>query len=138
MQRNDLLGILVATFPIRTDAENTIRDLHRAGVRHTWLGIAKRGDGAASPRADVVSAEAHERVEAVGIGHIIARWLHRERDETLYDALREHGVAEAVARRIDGAVAEGHYILVAEDVTVPAEEAASIALRHDGAVLVTG
>jgi hypothetical protein len=132
MQRNDLLGILVATFPIRAGADEAIRDLHRAGVRHTWLGVAKRGDG-----ADVVSTESHERVEAVGIGHIIARWFHRDRDETLYDALREHGVAEAVARRIDGAVAEGHCVLVAEDVTGPAEEAASIALRHGGVVLVT-
>jgi hypothetical protein len=137
MQRNDLLGILVATFPIRTGGDEAIRDLRRAGVRHTWLGVAKRGEGAASPRADVVSAETHERVEPVGIGHIIARWLHRDRDETLYDALRKHGVAEAVARRIDGAVAEGHCVLIAEDVAIPAEEAASIALRHGGAVLVT-
>jgi hypothetical protein len=131
MQRNDLLGILVATFPIRAGADEAIRDLHRAGVRHTWLGVARRGD------EDVVATEAHERVEAVGIGHVIARWLHRDRDEALCDALCEHGVAEAIARRIDGTIAEGNCVLVAEDVSVPAEEAASIALRHGGVVLVT-
>jgi hypothetical protein len=136
MQHNDLLGILVATFRIRACAEEAIRDLHHAGVRHTWIGVAKSGDDVDAPQAGTVSGEAHERVEEVGIRHVIARWFHRERDETLYDALLEHGVAEGVARRIDGAVAEGNWVLVAEDVLIP-EEATWIALRHGGTVLVT-
>lgn len=125
MQRNDLLGVLVATFPIRACAEEAIRDLHHAGVRHTWLGVTKSG----------VAAEAHERVEGVGIGHVIARWFHRDRDETLYDALCEHGVATGVARRIDGAIAAGHSVLVAEDVIDPAGVLA-IVVRHGGTTLV--
>lgn len=134
MQRNDLLGVLVATFPSRACAEEAIRDLHRAGVRHTSLGVAKSAGEAVTPPA--AATEIHERVEAVGIGHIVARWFRRERDETLYEALREHGVGEAAARRIDGAIADGYCLVVAEDVTAPAE-AASIAMRHGGTVLVT-
>jgi hypothetical protein len=133
MQRNDLLGVLVATFPIRACADEAIRDLHRAGVRHTWLGVTKCAEeGGAQP----AGADAHERVEGVGIGHVIARWFHRDRDETLYDVLCEHGVAERLARRIDGAIAEGSPVLVAEDV-IDLVEAAKIIIRHGGTMLVT-
>ena len=124
MQRNDLLGVLVATFPNRACADEAVRDLHHAGVRHTWLGIT-RG----------VVSERHELIEPVGIGHVIARWFHRAHDETLYDALCEHGVAEAEARRIDGAIAEGNCVLIAEDVLDPTE-AAAITRRHGGMLLV--
>ncbi len=125
MQHNDLLGILAATFPNRACADEAIRDLHRAGVRNTWLGIAKSG----GPTPD------HERVEDVGIAHAVARWLRRDRDETLYEALCEHGVAEAQAHLIDGTVPDGDCVLVAEDVFNPAQ-AAAIAVRHGGTLLI--
>jgi hypothetical protein len=130
MQGYDLLGVLVATFPIRACAEEAVRDLRHAGVRHSWLGVTKIGEETR------VAGGAHEHVAATGIGHAIARWFHREHDEPLFDALREHGIAESVARRIDGAVAEGHCLLVAEDVIEPAK-AAAIARGHGGTILVT-
>jgi hypothetical protein len=134
MQRNDLLGVLVATFPIRACAEEAIRDLHHGGLRHTWLGVTKSAEDGGPSRTGFV-ASAHERVEGVGIGHVIAHWFHRDRDETLYDALCEHGVADRVARRIDGAVGAGNSVLVAEDVIDPAL-VASIVIRHGGTILV--
>ncbi len=122
MHRNDLLGVLVASFPNRACADEAIRDLHHAGVRHTWLGMAKGGDTG-------------ERIEDLGIAHVVARWLHHDRDETLYEALCEHGVAEAEAQRIDGSVPAGDCVLVAEDV-LHSTGAASIAVRHGGTMLV--
>jgi hypothetical protein len=133
MQHNDLLGVLVAAFPNRACAEEATRELHHAGVRHTWLGVTKSDDNPLLRSAGIGGG--HERVEALGITHVVARWLHREHDETLYDALREHGVAEAEARRLDGAVADGNCVLVAEDVLDTAR-ALSIAGRHGGTPLV--
>jgi hypothetical protein len=125
MQHNDLLGILVAEFPNRACAQEAIRDLHRAGVRHTWLGVAKSGAGPLG----------RERVEDLGIAHVVARWLRHDRDQTLYEALCEHGVADTEARRIDGSVPAGDCVLVAEDV-LHLTGAASIAVRHGGTMLV--
>jgi hypothetical protein len=125
MQHNDLLGVLVAEFPNRPCAQEAIRDLHHAGVRHTWLGVAKSGAGTAG----------RERVEDLGIAHVVARWLRHDRDQTLYEALCEHGVASAEAQRIDGTVPVGDCVLVAVDI-VHLAEAASIAVRHGGTMLV--
>ncbi len=125
MQRNDLLGVLVAEFPNRACAEEAIRDLHHAGVRHTWLGVAKSGGGIV----------ARERVDDLSLAHVVARWLRRDRDQALYEALCEHGVAEAEAQRIDGTVPLGDCVLVAENV-LDLAEAASIAVRHGGTMLV--
>jgi hypothetical protein len=125
MQHNDLLGILVAEFPNRACAQEAVRDLHHAGVRHTWLGEAKSGAGTTG----------RERVEDLSLAHVVARWLRRDRDQTLYEALREHGVAESEAERIDGTVPVGDCVLVAEDV-VHLEGAASIAVQHGGTMLV--
>ena len=136
MQRNDLLGVLVATFSNQACAEEAIRDLHHAGVRHTWLGVTKSGEEPSSPRAAAGRGEAHERVDDLSVGHVIARWLHRDHDETLYEALREHGVADEEARHLDGAVAEGNTVLIVEDVLEPTA-AASIAVRHGGTLVVT-
>ena len=136
MQRNDLLGVLVATFSNQACAEEAIRDLHHAGVRHTWLGVTKSEEEPTLPRAGGILDEGHERVEDLGIGHVIARWFHRDHDETLYETLREHGVADAEARHLDGAVAEGNSVLIVEDVLEPAA-AAAIAMRHGGTLVVT-
>jgi hypothetical protein len=124
MQHNDLLGVLVAEFPNRACAQEAMRDLHHAGVRHTWLGVAKAG-----------AIAGRERVEDLGLAHVVARWLRRDRDQTLYEALCEHGVAEAEAQRIDGSVPAGDCVLVAEDV-LHLDGAASIAVRHGGTMLV--
>ena len=125
MQHNDLLGVLVAEFPNRACAQEAIRDLHHAGVRRTWLGEAKNGAGTLG----------REQVEDLGIAHVVARWLRRDQQQTLYEALCEHGVAEAEARRIDGSVPAGDCVLVAEDV-LHLDGAASIAVRHGGTMLV--
>jgi hypothetical protein len=125
MQRNDLLGVLVASFRNRACADEAVRDLHHAGTRHTWLGVARSDGGAAG----------HERVEDAGISHVVARWLRHDRDETLYEALCEHGVAYAEAHRLDGTVPDGDCVLVVEDVLYPAA-AAAIAVRHGGTLLV--
>jgi hypothetical protein len=135
MQHYDLLGVLVATIPMRPLADEAIRDLHHAGVRHTWLGVTKTADNEAAPVVGGIAAERHERVEPVGVGTVVGRWFHRERDETLYEALCEHGIEERLARTIDGTVAEGQFLLVAEDVIDPSL-AASIVLRHGGTMIV--
>src|ERR1700730_12125492 len=98
MLRNDLLEVLAASFPNRACAEEAIRDLRHAGERHTWLFGVKSGPG----------PDGHERVEDLSIAHVVARWLRHDRDETLYEALYEHGIAETEAQRIDGTVPEGN------------------------------
>lgn len=135
MFHNDLLGVLVASFPNQPCAEEAARDLHRAGARHTWLGVTTHGEEGPSLRGHGVGGERHEHVEELGVGHVAARWFHRDHDELLRDALRRHGVADTEARRIDGIVADGSYLLVAEDVFDPSE-AASIARLHGGTLLV--
>lgn len=132
-QRNERFGSLVVTFPTRAIADEAIRELHQAGVRHTWLGVAKMTEPEASEEPQ---SARHERVDDLALSHAVRRWFHRDRDETLYDALREHGVGEEDARRIDGGVAEGNCVLVAEDVRAPIR-AAAIAARHGGTMLVT-
>jgi hypothetical protein len=89
----------VATFARRDDADTAIHALHRAGYRHTWLGVT----GAVDEKGVEPAAPA------------ILRWLHRDDARTLYDVLRDHGVLEEDARAIDGSVVEGDCVLVVED-----------------------
>ncbi|HEV3138877.1 MAG TPA: hypothetical protein VGY57_00105 [Vicinamibacterales bacterium] len=45
--------------------------------------------------------------------------FRRGGERTLYDALRERGLSDEDAKNVDGAVAEGNYILVVEDANDP-------------------
>lgn len=104
---------VVATFPDRRSADAAIAALHAAGHRHTWLGVTETVDPKSFGGAGGTVGAGGERVHEVHTG--MGRWIHRERDLTLYDALREHGVEEEDARAIDGSVLEGSAVVIVEN-----------------------
>lgn len=135
MQRNDS-NVVVATFTSRTAADAAIRELHGAGVRRSWLGVTQTIDENSFGGAGGTVGAGRERVAP--LEPPAARWFRSENaanSQTLYDALREHGVAEDDARRIDGTVIEGNCVLVVEDAR-DAREATAIVQRNGGDALI--
>lgn len=129
-------GVVVATFTSREAADAAIRDLHHGGVRRTWLGVTQVVDENSFGGAGGTVGAGRERVTP--LEPAAAKWFRGEdpsNSETLYDALREHGVADDDARRIDGTVVEGNCVLVIEDARDP-REATAIVQRHGGDALI--
>ena len=128
--------VVVATFTAREAADAATRDLHHAGVRRTWLAVTQTVDENTFGGAGGTVGAGRERV--VPLEPAAATWFRHEdprNAETLYDALREHGVAEEDARRIDGTVIEGNCVLVIEDAR-DSRAATQIVQRHGGDALI--
>ncbi|MEA2664647.1 MAG: hypothetical protein QOI11_1591 [Candidatus Eremiobacteraeota bacterium] len=122
----------IATFPSREQAQAALDDLHRAGYRHTWLGLTETVDPNSFGGAGGTVGAGRERVREV-VRNPLARWFHRDEDHTLYDVLREHGVEEEDAREIDGSVTEGDAVVIVCDVRDPAA-VQDILMGHGGRI----
>jgi len=66
---------------------------------HPWIGVTEGTDA----DGDRVLSTDHNP---------LARWFHRDADRSLFDVLRQRGVAEEDARLIDGSVVAGEAVLV--------------------------
>lgn len=107
MQHTDAGTAIVASFPDRASADAAIRALHDQGFRRTWLAVIDRS--AAGPNAfSTTAGDSSPR-----------RWFRKDAPQSLYDALRDHGVTDDDALRLDDTVDDGDCILVAESANDP-------------------
>jgi hypothetical protein len=121
MQHTDAGTAVVATFTERSRADAAIAALHAQGFRRTWLAVIDR------------SAAGGEAFNASG-DNSTRRWFRKDAPRSLYDALRDRGVPDDVALRLDDTVDDGHCILVAE-VANDAAYAQEIVERAAGVLL---
>lgn len=102
MHHTDEGNAIVASFPNRSGADAAIRAVHDEGFRHTWLAVIGSG-GAGHHRTAGAVDESSSR-----------RWFRGDAGQSLYDALRGHGVSDDVALQIDDTIVEGNCVLVVE------------------------
>lgn len=106
MQHTDAGTAVVASFTDRSRADAAIQALHGEGFRRTWLAVIDRS--AAGPQTF------HP-----GDGTSQRRWFRKDATQSLYDALRDRGVSDDLAARLDDSVDDGTSILVAESANDP-------------------
>lgn len=93
---------LAAIFATKHDAQDAIKDLHKAGFKKTWLGTLAAPDGDSGA----------PMVESAGGG--LARFISAGGDRmSLHRALIQQGVVESQAERIEREVAPGFTIVTA-------------------------
>jgi hypothetical protein len=113
---------IVASFTGRGQADAALRSLHEEGFRRTWLAVVETVDantfGGAGGAGGTVGA-GHETVHEVQGGNPLTRFFRRDSNRTLYDALRDRGVDDDAALRIDGTIVEGNCVLVVEGANDP-------------------
>jgi hypothetical protein len=107
MHNTDEGTAIVATFSERSAADAAIRALHDQSFRRTWLAVIDRS--AARPDTFNATRDGLQR-----------RWVRKDSPQSLYDALRDHGVTDDDALRLDDTVDDGCCILVAESANDPA------------------
>jgi hypothetical protein len=133
MPRDEPTDPIVATFSDRTPADAAICKLHDEGFRRTWLAHVEHVDPNTFGGAGGTVGAGREIVRPIGENPLV-KLFRRGEKPTLYDALREHGLSDEDAKNVDGAIAEGSYILVVEGANDPvyAEE---IVVAENGAIV---
>jgi hypothetical protein len=110
---------IVASFTRRSQADAALRSLHEEGFRRTWLAVVETDDAEGSGGAGGTPGAGRETVREVEGGNALMRFFGRNSHRTLYDALRDRGVDDDAALRIDGTIVEGNCVLVVEGANDP-------------------
>jgi truncated hemoglobin YjbI len=110
---------IVASFTGRVQADAALRSLHAEGFRRTWLAVVETVDANAFGGAGGTVGAGRETVHEVQGGNPLTRFFRRDSNRTLYDALRDRGVDDDAAMRIDGTIVEGNCVLVVEGANDP-------------------
>ena len=120
---------LVATFSSREAAHQAASRLHEEGFNRTWIGITRAMEEAYSAPAN---AGAGMRVESE---NALARFFGTG-DESLHEALLQHGVSESDAARIDGTLPADSAILTVDGANHP-ELAAQVVAECGGSMVAS-
>ena len=110
---------IVASFSNRPQANAAMRALHDDGFRRTWLAVVDPVDAASFGGAGGTVGAGRETVREVAGGNALQRFIRRNSNRTLYDALRDRGVDDDTARSIDGTIVEGNCVLVVDGANDP-------------------
>jgi hypothetical protein len=110
---------IVASFTGRAQADAAVHSLHDEGFRHTWLAVVEAVDANTFGGAGGTIGAGRETVREVQGGNPLTRLFKRDSNRTLYDALRDRGVDDDAALRIDGSIVEGNCVLVVDGANDP-------------------
>lgn len=115
---------LAAIFATADDARESLKDLHKAGFKQTWLGVTKPGQRAGEPLVEQP-------------GSAIARFIALQDDAMpLHRALLEHGLTEQQAREIDRDIAVGCAVVTVYGEDNP-QRASQVLSAHKGDVVAS-
>ena len=143
--KQDTARTLVGVFRDRDEARDAARKLHDAGYKHTWIGTTRPHgpkDDSRGVQPGVLTGEVDgtDVVEG-GSGNIlgaIGRFFAGEQ-YTLNEALREHGVGQADAAKLEESIAPGSSVLTVtlddDDTRVGSSDPATIIARCNGRLL---
>ena len=126
-----MANAIVASFTDRARADAAVRSLHEDFFRRTWLAIVET---VVATSFGGILGTWRETGRELPSGNALKRFLERDSDRTLYDALRDRGVDDDAALRIDGTIVGGNCVLVVEGANDP-RCAEAIVARAGGEVI---
>lgn len=135
---------VVAVFTDRSPARDAARELHDAGYKDTWIGTTRpqgpTDDARGTPPGTLTGEIDGTDVVEGGSPNILGRIgrFFAGADYTLFEALREHGVADADAAQLEESIPAGSSVLTVtldDDVRAGSRDPATVIGRCGGRLL---
>ena len=145
-REHDAARTVVAVFTDRSESHDAARELHDAGYKDTWIGTTRpqgpTDDAKGTPPGTLTGEIDGTDVVEGGGGNVLGKIgrFFAGADYTLFDALRDHGVADADAVQLEESIPAGSSVLTValrDDERAGSEDPATVIARCGGRLLTS-